>query len=172
MMAWNRPKHVAWLHSSFVCGSLWNTYLILFQCPYQKSIVYFFTLSQKECSAFEASAFVQRCTIWHVPLTAARSNVSPVLYGFIVLNRGNSSKVTRNTDLTLKRPASAYVKACKETPLEIYFIHIGNGEFYCILKTFCVICVLFSTKRIYFVILHFFRSNNSLFQQRSFRTTY
>jgi hypothetical protein len=30
--------------------------------------------------------------------------------------------------------------------LEIHFIYLGNKEIYCIFKTCCVICVLFSTK--------------------------
>jgi hypothetical protein len=38
-------------------------------------------------------------------------------------------------DLTFKQPTFAYANACKETPLEIDFIYLGNKDIYCIFKT-------------------------------------
>jgi hypothetical protein len=39
----------------------------------------------------------------------------------------------------------AYADALKELPLETDFIYLGNKEIYSILKTHCIISVLFST---------------------------
>ena len=38
------------------------------------------------------------------------------------------------------------------TPLEIYFIYLGNKELYCSFKIWCTICVLFSKNIVYFPI--------------------
>jgi len=40
----------------------------------------------------------------------------------------------------------AYADTLKELPLETDFIYLGNKEIFCILKTRCIISVLFSTK--------------------------
>jgi hypothetical protein len=57
-----------------------------------------------------------------------------------------------------------YANTCKNTPVEIYFIYLGNKEIYCIFKTSCIMSVLFSTKCHLFLqfylyvfnIMHFF----------------
>jgi len=42
----------------------------------------------------------------------------------------------------------AYADALKVLTLEIGFICLGNKEIYCILKTCCIISVLFSTNHV------------------------
>jgi len=55
--------------------------------------------------------------------------------------------------LTFQRPAFAYVKAHKKTPLKIHFIYSGKKEIYCTFKTCCIISVYFLQNIIYSIIL-------------------
>jgi hypothetical protein len=47
----------------------------------------------------------------------------------------------------------------KETPLEMFFMYLGNKEIYWIFQTCCIVSVLFFTK-FYFIILYFFMQMN------------
>jgi hypothetical protein len=45
--------------------------------------------------------------------------------------------------ITFERPVFAYMNSPRRTPLEMYFVYLGNKEIYCIFKTCCMITVLF-----------------------------
>ena len=47
--------------------------------------------------------------------------------------------------LTFTEPMFAHVKVHKKSPGEIHHVHLGNDEIYCIVKTWWIISVLFST---------------------------
>ena len=54
---------------------------------------------------------------------------------------------------------STYANACKKLPLENHFLYQRNKEIYCIFKTCCIMCVLFSTECCLFHNLTLFCSN-------------
>ena len=66
---------------------------------------------------------------------------------------GEDSKLTVRVGLDLKRPKT----------LEIHFIYWGHKEIYFVLKTCCIISVLFSTKCQLFYSFTIFSSNNVCF---------
>jgi hypothetical protein len=52
---------------------------------------------------------------------------------------------------------------CECTHKKTCFMYLGNNKIYCIFKTFCIICDLFSTKCRLFHNFIFFCSNNTIF---------
>jgi hypothetical protein len=65
--------------------------------------------------------------------------------------------------LTFESPVFAYVNICNKITPEIHFIYLDNMEMYCIFKTCCIICCLFSTKCCLFHNFIFYYSNNIFF---------
>jgi hypothetical protein len=62
--------------------------------------------------------------------------------------------------LHFRRFVFASVNMHKNNP-KIHFIYLGNKEIYCILKTSCLVSVLFSAKCRLFHSFTFFCSNNT-----------
>ena len=58
-------------------------------------------------------------------------------------NQSNIRVLFFDVTLTFSRPMFAYVNACRNTHLEIYFIYSNNKEICCIFKTCCLMCVMF-----------------------------
>lgn len=58
-------------------------------------------------------------------------------------------------------PAFTYANTCEKTPLKIHLIFVGNNDIYCIFKTCCIICVLFSTKCYLYHNFNIFCSNKT-----------
>ena len=65
-----------------------------------------------------------------------------------------------------------YANAHKKSPLEIHFIYLGNKEIYCIFKTSCIICILFSMKCCLYHNFTFFCSNNTFFIHHALKSQY